>query len=217
VAKAKNPLFSLEAHGALGGIEFRTGNYGNVVSRRSISAHGQSQAQYSHRAHIKHAHSSWMSQPPSIKDAWNAYATPPLTGRMAYIGAAIRNFAIGLAAPMYSPLDPDIFATPYNFALFGAPPPPPGGRLVWIANLLDTNKILIYLRNTPGPTMPNKRKFTFIASVSASTMLYDLPYPAPTPFGAIRIVYWDPIHGHEFWTIGGRFTWGEYYEFPGHT
>lgn len=96
MAKAKNPLFSQEAHGALGGIMFRSGTYGQVVSRRSVSALGRTSAQCTARGRLKHAQTLWSALSDHDKSAWAAVAVLPETGQNAFIRQACLSLMVGL-------------------------------------------------------------------------------------------------------------------------
>ena len=72
MAKAKMPLFSVEASGALGGLEYKRGIYGNVVSRRSISSNRASQAQLANRAQFGRAQHYWTALTDIDVARWHA-------------------------------------------------------------------------------------------------------------------------------------------------
>jgi hypothetical protein len=90
MAVVKSPLFSEEAHGPLGGIEYRTCRGRNVVGRRSISTALATPAQLQHRSLLKLAHAAWSRLPLSSQAAWDAIAPAPLTGRNEYVARWIR-------------------------------------------------------------------------------------------------------------------------------
>jgi hypothetical protein len=90
VAKVKSPLMSQEAHGALGGIEFRTSTYGNIVGRRSITPNRRTPSQLSSRALLVAASKAWEAKSDTIKAMWDDCAGPLETGRTAYIASYIR-------------------------------------------------------------------------------------------------------------------------------
>lgn len=90
MALVKSPLFSEEAHGALGGVEYRLCRGKNVVGRRSISTDLATPAQLQHRSLLKLAHDAWSALPLSDQAAWCQIAPPPLTGRNEYVARWIR-------------------------------------------------------------------------------------------------------------------------------
>jgi len=77
MAKAKMPLFSVEASGALGGLEYKRGIYGNVVGRRSISAHRSSPAQLDTRAKFGRAAHYWATLSDADRAQWNSILMSP--------------------------------------------------------------------------------------------------------------------------------------------
>ena len=90
MAKAKNPLFSQEAYGPMGGILFRRGTYGAVISRTSGAPHLMTPAQTKQRALLAAAHKAYDALTDQNREAWAAIATYPETGRNAYIRAYTR-------------------------------------------------------------------------------------------------------------------------------
>lgn len=90
MVKLKDPLMSAEAHGALGGIEYRQGIYGPMCGRRSIASAQSSPAQLAHRARLISAHRAWEALSNRDRAAWETLATPPATGRNTYIPSFFR-------------------------------------------------------------------------------------------------------------------------------
>jgi hypothetical protein len=90
MAKVKNPLFSEAASGALGGLQYSGNGYGNIVSRRSITPHLMTPLQTEARSRLKFAQSAWVALTDIEKAAWQAFATPPETGRNTFVAHWIR-------------------------------------------------------------------------------------------------------------------------------
>jgi len=116
MAKAKNPLFSEEASGALGGIQFSRNQYGNIVGRRSISPHVQTQRALTYRALLKLAHTAWADLTQTEKDKWSSLTPPPQTPRNFYVACYLRRMNAQHTLPEPAPVD-DLTATFSGFYL----------------------------------------------------------------------------------------------------
>jgi len=103
MAVVQNPMMSVEAHGGIAGVMFRTGTYGNVLSRGSISAVGRSAAQCTARARIKIAQSAWAALTDIDRSAWAAIAVHPDTAKDAFISRYCTALMLGLA-PLTRPI-----------------------------------------------------------------------------------------------------------------
>jgi len=109
MALVKNPLMSVEAHGELAGVEFRTIHGRNVVGRRSIATNRATPAQMQQRSLLHLAHAAWSALSLTDQAAWSAIAPAPITGRNEYIARWIRNYLIMGDPPRPNP--PPIPAT----------------------------------------------------------------------------------------------------------
>jgi hypothetical protein len=205
--KVKTPCMCEEAHGALGGVEFKTGNYGNVVSRRSISSYGQSPKQLLHRSRLKLAQAAWSALNPGLQAAWNEYARAPLTGRNAFVGAALRNLTIGFATPSQSPLFSVQLAKPKKFLIYQQPYALKNASVNWSASPGSPHWLLIYKKNTPGPTHANSKKLVYVGHALGTQTYYSLGTPAPAKYTTLLVIVWDPVHGVEIEKHGCHVTW----------
>ena len=74
----------------MGGILFRRGTYGAVISRTSGTPHLMTPHQTQQRARLAAAHKAYDALTDANREAWAAIATYPETGRNAYIRAYTR-------------------------------------------------------------------------------------------------------------------------------
>jgi len=107
---------SMEAHGALGGIEFRASTYGNIVGRRSISPHGRTPGQLTKRAVFAQAGKSWDGLSSRAKSQWADITPELMTPRGHYIGCFLRKWPLH-EIPIYPAPEPIIWATLYDLSL----------------------------------------------------------------------------------------------------
>lgn len=123
MAKVVAPLLSEEAHGALGGIEFRTGHYGNMVGRRSIAARIRTPLALEARSRMKLAQEAWDVHDPGEIAAWDTFARHPETGRNRHTGGHLKANGNAILYPHspYEPFTPDAF-TNVNLTPFLGPP-----------------------------------------------------------------------------------------------
>ena len=157
MAKAKNPLFSQEAYGPMGGILFRRGTYGAVISRTSGTPHLMTPAQTQQRARLAAAHKAYDALTDANREAWAAIATYPETGRNAYIRAYTVLTKVGFTptpSPSLQPPAGHIY-NPY----YGPSPLPPGVNGVnWSYSGDAYNIVYLYIlttwshRDTPKPS-----------------------------------------------------------------
>jgi hypothetical protein len=130
MAKAKNPLLSMEARGALGGIEFRASTYGNIVGRRSISPHGRSEYQLMRRAQFTAASTAWLALSPRVKSLWNSAAPQGSSGRSFFISGTMRLSLYTYPPDIETPY-PDADNPLKNFRLTYVDPDYPGFQVDW--------------------------------------------------------------------------------------
>lgn len=181
MAKAKNPLFSQEAHGALGGIMFRTGTYGQVVSRRSITAVGRSQSQCTARGRLKKAHTLWQSLTDADRSAWSAYATPPETGANAYIRQATISMMCGIT-PLTRPGSGTASLKRLNFLITSATRSTARLRLEIQSDLTSGVRLIYKVLATYSKRKdPNMANFTFAHYGSTVDERVDLYLKCPAP------------------------------------
>lgn len=173
MARVKNPLFSEAATGQLGGLLFRNGTYGPIVSRRSITPSLMTPAQCAQRARLKLAHSAWNALTDDNRRAWDAIATYPATGRNTYIRAYTILNKLGYA-PHASPNPaetPTAIAVKSAFIDVG---PPVSVYAAWTDTGSITNMVLAYTyptfsqRATPKPS---KLIYTGFAQANVHSML----------------------------------------------
>jgi hypothetical protein len=89
------PMMSVEARGAISGVEFRQTHCGAVVGRKSTASYQSTPLQMKTRGRLIGAHRAWELLTDSQRSAWNAHATYPATGRNTYIAMWVRFSAIG--------------------------------------------------------------------------------------------------------------------------
>jgi len=179
MAKVKNPLFSEEAHGALGGIEFRQNRYGAVVGRKSIAAYHSTQKQLHHRSLLKAAHNAYAALTPQIKAAWDLIATPPITGRNLFIGRCLRILnayptftgdPAAQAITLFS-IDPDFYDFIPHFRSFRV-------QFYFQTPLPQTGILFYYAPQNSQKPPPHNAKFRYVSST------------APIGYTIVRLPLW---------------------------
>lgn len=111
MARAKMPLLSIEASGSLGGLEFKSGVYGNVVSRRSLTPNKATPAQLEHRATFARAAHYWQQLSDADRNAWQSLLTSAPDLKAAVIACYLR-----YPHPPTAPISPDpLTETPFRF------------------------------------------------------------------------------------------------------
>jgi hypothetical protein len=100
--KVKMPLMSVEARGAISGVEFRQTHCGCVVGRKSTASYQSTSLQQSTRGRLIAAHRAWELLTYADRAAWDAHATYPATGRNTYIAMWLR-FTMAAVAPLLTP------------------------------------------------------------------------------------------------------------------
>ena len=161
MAKVKSPLLSLEAHGELGGVEYRQGIYGPMVGRRSIASMQATPLQLLHRSRLKLAHTAWLALSDTDRSLWCAHATYPATGLNCFLSRYVKFLMAGIS-PLTIPL-PDSHILPITNIRSGFEYDPyPPIYLYWDVQLTGTDYIFAYVYETSSGranTSPNKMRF----------------------------------------------------------
>lgn len=181
MAKVKQPLFSQEAVGALGGIQFRRGTYGPIVSRRSVTPHLMTPAQTLQRSRLAHAHRAFDALTDAQREAWNAFATYPETGRNAYVRAYTILDKLGLTPATDPRTSTDI---PRISNVTAAWYPPTAKRLMvtWTLDNAGSGRLLLYIYQTwSNRDYPKPAKLIYKANGFDYTpyIIHTLPYLSP--------------------------------------
>jgi len=95
-------MMSVEAHGAISGIEFRQTRCGSVVGRKSTATYQSTPLQQLTRGRLIAAHRAWETLTDADRSAWNAHATHPTTGRNTYVSMWLR-FTMAGVPPLLTP------------------------------------------------------------------------------------------------------------------
>jgi len=147
MARVKAPLLSEEAHGALGGIEYRTGHYGNMVGRRSISSRQQTQQQLIVRSRLKHAQAAYQAHSADVKTGFDLWAPDPLTGRNVEVARHLRSQNLLVPLPLL-PWEAEQVPEIGPFGAAQNPNPPHNIVFEWGGTSGPTTYVLIYTRAT---------------------------------------------------------------------
>lgn len=195
MAKLKNPLFSESAQGALGGLEYRNGTYGPIVGRRSITPHKMTSAQGLQRAMLKRAHYAWTWLTDADRAAWCAFATYPMTGRNAYVGAYCK-----LAPTGYTPTSrPSIltsYSRLYNAVISAIPGTPPTIYISYSISGSTAPLLLIYgLYTWSHRVNPNPRSYVYYGFFPSYTGNIFIAPPIAAPTSHIRLELVDTLNG----------------------
>lgn len=206
MSKVKNPLFSESAQGDLGGLLFRAGTYGPIVSRRSITPSLRTPAQTIQRARFAAAQQAWTSLTASAQLAWTAMAPPPITGRNLFVGTYSRWIMVGksgLPTPT-AHYHPNIIT---NVSFTPVDTPTALALIEWASEGDPNTIIAIYglatysRRQTPKPS-----KLVYLTSdVTGSWSAY-VNLKCPAPIVHIRIELIDPVNGQVLQKLLYRFT-----------
>lgn len=187
MARAKNPLFSEQASGQMGGLLFRRGTYGPVVSRRSSAPHLMTPAQTAHRCLLAAAHRSFTALSESEQAAWGRYATPPETARNAYFRAYVIGAKMGVTPAL--PADPS-----YEIGLFSVTsatafaPPVLSSHFEWDYSGSVSCRILFYALHTWSEReFPKPSKLVYAARVGANVLSADVALPFSCPVHWFRL------------------------------
>jgi hypothetical protein len=187
MAKVKSPLLSLEAHGELGGVEYRQGIYGPMVGRRSIASMQATPLQLLHRSRLKLAHTAWLALFDSDRALWCAHATYPETGLNCFVGRWIKFTQAGFT-PLTIPL-PYIPQSPItNLIATVLVPGESQIALDWDYRALSEDLLLFYLYQSfshrHSPTLSKMRYNSW--NYSSTNFQYITP-DTVTPVNHIRL------------------------------
>lgn len=181
MAKAKNPLMSQEARGALGGIEYRQNQYGAVIGRRSITPHKRTPSQLEHRRKLSESAAIWTSLSDEIKSNWNTFAKSPLDGRTAFIAAKMK-LSQATATPAADPNRSVPLSGISNFRaqIWGINPETI--LLEWDEDFSYDNLLLIYVAGTfshRNNYTHSRMPFSIYANSNDASSLIYAPFKAP--------------------------------------
>lgn len=162
MAKVTNPLMSQDARGSVSGIQFSRNRSGNFGSRKSTSTRAQGDPVLAQRALLKTAHSKWLNALPLVRDSWDAFAPPPLTGRNWFIGCQLRLLAAGEDAPPVIP-NRNFDTTKTEEFYWVQNQPGPDDYFLAPKNSVPTDGLMI-LSVSPQEThaLPHVRKYSFV-------------------------------------------------------
>ena len=93
---------SIEARGAISGVEFRQTHCGAVVGRKSTASYQSTPLQQLTRGRLIAANRAWETLSEADRSAWHAHATHPATGRNTYIAMWLR-FTLAEVTPLQKP------------------------------------------------------------------------------------------------------------------
>lgn len=162
MAVVKSPLFAQEAHGALGGIEYRTGTYGNIVGRRSIGSQPSSPAQRDHRALFALATHRWSLLTADQQRAWDTVAIHPETGRNAWMRYAVQNIHAEYGT-QYTPIPPSPITFVDDLTITQDAPGSLSYALTWTPSGTGWEYLNIYSHEEiPSRSSPTPSKFRLV-------------------------------------------------------
>jgi len=152
------------------------------------------------------ASSAWSALPDNAHFAWNAWATPPLTGRNEYIAAYTRLAPLNLTPPLF-PRTTDTTDTLFNIQLFPISNDPPEVMLTWDYIGANDSLLLVYALTTFSNRLtPKPSKLTIVYAGEAYETLIQFLLPAKTPVVHIRLDIIDGNSGSIRSQILTRFT-----------
>lgn len=174
--KVKMPMMSVEARGAISGIEFRQGIYGPMVGKKSSATHQNTIMGLLHRSRLAPAHRAWEVLTDSNRAAWCAHATHPATGRNTFLAMCIRFTQAGeipLTSPEPSdPPDPLKNLVIYPQALFNH-----AFQIQWTFNPLYDDLYNIFIlpsySGRQNPTISQLRFKAHLAFYPTQLIIYD--------------------------------------------
>ena len=160
------PLLSEEATGALAGIMYRRGTYGQIVSRRSLSPNRQSRVQQIQQGLLKRAHTSYDTLTTAQKAAWALHAAAHETSRNAYIRAYTKLLRAGIT-PLTLPAPVDPAAEIHDVTLTYDPDVSPYVHVSWSYTGDPTAEIFYYVYSSYGHRSDEKSHKHIIATHNA--------------------------------------------------
>lgn len=195
MSKVVNPLLSQDARGSVSGIQFSRNRSGCYGSRKSTSNHKTSDTVREHRSRLKLAHTTWQGLDPGLQADWQQYAGHVLTGRNAFVGAAIRCMLIGYPTPTLSPLEHFTHSRLRNLRFYDQPPPANYDWVNWSSDNSYDDRIIIYQAVPHGLATPHVRKFRYLANAGMHEAWKLIRPPYLCPWWALRIIHWEWKHG----------------------
>jgi len=195
MALVKQPLFSEEAHGALGGFEYRLCRGRHVVGRRSISTGLATQAQLQHRSLLQLAHAAWTALPLSVQAAWISLAPPPMTGRNCFIQRWMRTVGHNLDFP--NPVPPAyVYAPITDLRLETLSPNLPAVNLLWDYTGTEFQSLLFFARSTWSHRRhPTLSQLTFTDFCGALAHSMEVVLHAASPVVHVLVLNVDKVSG----------------------
>lgn len=195
MAKLKLPCMCTEASGSLGGLEYKRNQYGNVVGRRSISTGLHTPAQLIVRSRLKFAHNAFSALSEQLKSAWEEFASPPKTGRNAFVGAYLKLATAGLAAPL-DPRTPVTWSDPSDFNLSLPGGAPSWMKLAWITSIVGTDQLFVYSAALWGARTyvhPEQLKFKTSSNLYVNFIVWFNEITSPRT--VVRVEQINPFNG----------------------
>jgi len=195
MAKCKNPLMSMSASGALGGIEYRNGIYGPMCGRRSISANTSSNAQRNQRSLLTTSHRAWENLSDANQAAWSTMTTPPISGRNLFIATYTRWLMAGLPdQPLpqrHSSIDK---IGPITMTPFSSNPPVVVLTHTYSGDI-DSFLLIYTLASYSHRQTPTPSKLTFSMLSAAWGGYHDVPVKCAAPVIHCRLEIIDSVNG----------------------
>lgn len=193
--KCTGPLLSQSAVGTIGGMLYRTGTYGPIVSRSSSSPSIRTPAQSAHRGALKRAHESWLTLTDAERNSWMIHAPPQMTGRNLYVAAHIRLAPADIMpSPYYDLSVENEYLCDLVADVYGEPataPPLLSIRWTPLGDPINVCKIWVY-QTWSNRTLPKPSKFLLLATIALAdggTNLY-LTYQSPVVWVRLEVVNW---------------------------
>lgn len=200
---------SQEAHGALGGIEFRTSTYGNIVGRRSITPHRRTQLQLTHRAQMSEAAAAWRALSREDQQKWEAIAKYPSTGRMTFIAGYLKLYKFQYPVNP-QPIVNSEFDLPYDISIFKTFPAQKAIQIQWKCKTTHFTIANVSIqRTTSSRETPPKPRFLWHTWVYCPETLLLIPLEYKAPYVWIQMETIDYPSGQKVATIQQRLkvTW----------
>jgi hypothetical protein len=194
--KVVAPLLSQSAVGTLGGLLYRSGTYGPIVSRSSSSPALRTPAQSAHRGALRRAHDAWLTLTPLEQSSWLIFAGPHETARNVYTAAFIRlSYADILPLPSAIHVAQDEYIFNITADVYAPPASdPPLLSLRWSVSGNPQNVLNIWVYQTwSNRELPKPAKFVRRSYVAAADMGVDLflPIDSPVVWVRIEVINWD--------------------------
>lgn len=207
--KCTAPLLSESAVGPIGGLLYRSGTYGQIISRTSSSPALRTPAQSAHRGALRRAYDSWMSLTDEQRDSWNAARSGTKSALNAYTAAHVRiSHAGNLPSSQYQ-TTPGSFSFRNPTAEFYTTNPDGSASCVvyWdpagTAEALMNIYVLSCFSNRATPK-PSKLIYRTSALLSDAGALFAIPFLGTTTWVRLELV--DPLAGSVTQTALVRLT-----------